>query len=68
MEHLTNEELDIVGGGRRPADDTMYSTSVGVSGALFGLALTATAPVWGTALLLGGSIFASGVAIYYAFD
>ena len=33
---------------------------------LFGLGVAVSAPVWGTAMLRGGSIAVSGLAIYYA--
>lgn len=60
-------EVEQVGGGY-VSDDAAYGASVGVAGGLLGLGLTVTAPVWGTAALLGGSIAASGLAISYAWD
>lgn len=64
MKEISDIELCQVAGG--VSDDAAYGASVGVSGALLGLGLTVTAPVWGTAALIGGSIAASGMAIYYA--
>lgn len=56
---ISTEEMNQVSG----AD---YATSTNVAMGFLGLALTVTAPVWGTALLRGVSIAASGAAIYYA--
>lgn len=66
MRELNMQEVEQISGGI--SNDTAYGTSVGVSGVLLGLGLTVTAPVWGTAALLGGSIAASGMAISYAWD
>ncbi|MYM85945.1 hypothetical protein GTP91_01990 [Rugamonas sp. FT82W] len=63
MKELTLQEVDSVGGAI--SKDAAYGAAVAVAGGLLGFGLTVTAPVWGTALLLGGSIFGSGMAIYY---
>ncbi|WKD48396.1 hypothetical protein [Microbulbifer spongiae] len=64
MKELTMNEIEQVSGG--VSNDAAYGASVGVAGGLLALGLTVTAPVWGTAALLGGSIFASAMAIQYA--
>jgi hypothetical protein len=64
MQDMTQEEINAVSGARISAD-AMYGGALSVSGGLLALGLTVTAPVWGTAALLGGSIVASGLAIYY---
>ena len=64
MRELTPAELAAVSGA--VDDDTAYSASVGVAAVLLGLGVTVTAPAWLPAALLGGSIAASGTAIYYA--
>ena len=64
MQDMTQDDIDAVSGARISAD-AAYGGAIGVSGALFALGLTVTAPVWGTAALIGGSIFASAVAISY---
>lgn len=64
MQEMTFKEIESVSGAI--SEDAAYGGALGVSGALLTLGLTVTAPVWGTALLLGGSIVASGLAISYA--
>jgi hypothetical protein len=66
MQVLSVSEVELVSGA--VTSDTVYSTAVGVGMGLLGIALTITAPVWGTALLLGGSIAASGIAIQRAME
>jgi len=63
---LTMNEIDEVSGAI--GEDTLYGTAVGAGLGLLGLGLTVTAPVWGTAALLGASIFSSGLAIYSAWE
>jgi hypothetical protein len=46
--------------------EAAYGAAVGVAGGFLALGLTVTAPIWGTAALLGASIAASGLAISYA--
>ena len=66
MRTLSTVDVDQVGGA--VSGDTVYGAAVGVGVGLLGIALAVTAPVWGTALLLGGSIAASAVAIQRALD
>ncbi|MES2160838.1 MAG: hypothetical protein V4476_06755 [Pseudomonadota bacterium] len=63
MKELTLQEVDDVSGAI--SRDAAYGAAVAVAGGLFALGLTVSAPVWGTAALLGGSLFGSGMAIYY---
>ena len=65
MKTLTLSEVDAVSGAI--SSDAAYGAAVGVGVSLLGLGLAVTAPVWGTALLLGGSIAASGLALQMAF-
>jgi len=65
MKELTLQEVDSVSGA--VSRDAAYGAAVAVAGGLLGLGLGVTAPVWGTAMLLGGSIFCSGMGIYYVF-
>lgn len=65
MQNMTTDEITAVSGGLISAD-AAYGAAVAVGAGLLALGLTVTAPVWGTALLLGGSIGASGIAIYEA--
>ena len=62
MRELNLQETGIVSGGI--SADTAYSTAVGAGVGLLAIALTVTAPIWGTGLLLVGSIAASGLAIH----
>ena len=66
MQALSTVDLEEVGGA--VSGDTVYGAAVGVGVGLLGIALGVTAPIWGTALLLGGSIAASAVAIQRALD
>jgi len=66
MRQMTTDEVEIVGGA--VSSEAAYGASLGVSGGLLALGLTVTAPAWGTALLLGGSIAATALAINYVLD
>jgi hypothetical protein len=66
MQALSHSEVGLVSGAVSSA--TVYGIAVGVGVGLLGVALAVTAPVWGTALLLGGSIAASGIAIQRALE
>lgn len=67
FEELKVEDLEIISGGcGGVSNDAAYGGALGAAGLFLGLGLTVTAPVWGTALLLGASIAASGAAIAYA--
>ncbi len=61
MQELTRSRVHAVSGA--VSEDAAYGAAVGVGVALLAIGLTVTAPVWGTALLLGGSIAASGLAL-----
>lgn len=61
MKTLSISEIDSVKGA--VSSDAAYGAAVGVGVGLLGIALAISASVWGTALLLGGSIGASGLAI-----
>ncbi len=61
MQVLNSSQFQEVSGG--VSGDAVYGAAVGVAVGFFGVALAVTAPVWGTAMLLGGSIVASGLAI-----
>lgn len=65
MQELNLSDIEQVSGGRISAD-AGWGGSLGVSSALLGIGAAVTAPVWGTAALIGGSIIVSGLAIYYA--
>ena len=62
MKTLSISEIDSVTGA--VSSDAAYGAAVGVGVGLLGIALAISAPVWGTAFLLGSSIAASGIAIH----
>ena len=64
MREITVDEVQDVSGAI--SADTGYSVAVGAAGGFLAMGLTVSAPVWGTALLLGASIAASGMAMSYA--
>jgi len=66
MRVLSVEEVEQVSGA--VSADAAYGAAVAVAGGMLFTALTVTAPVWGTALLLGASIASSGLAFDYAWN
>lgn len=63
MRELTLSEVEEVSGGA-VSDDTSYGVSVATAGAFLIKGMAMTNPV-GAAIVLGASLFASGMAIYY---
>jgi len=65
MNELSLQEIEIVSGGAI-SKDAAYGAALGGAAALLGLGLVVTAPAWMPAMLVGGSIACSMMAVHYA--